>query len=136
MRPRCHCAPSHPSVLIVEDNMPLASILRTLVRSRGWRVYTAHTVEQAIMRLEDDLPTTILLDLNLPDGEGVRVLQYVRQRGLPVRVAVASACEDPGTLGRARQWSPDAIWSKPVCLRSLTEFLGSPSRAVAAAGAA
>ncbi|MCI0712005.1 MAG: response regulator [Chloroflexi bacterium] len=67
-------------VLVIEDSRELADIVRHLLTAEGAQVYTATTGEDAYTLLADIAPTFILLDMKLPDADGVTVLETVRSR--------------------------------------------------------
>jgi DNA-binding NarL/FixJ family response regulator len=54
-----------------------------------------------------------VLDLNLPDGNGIEVLRYARSAGLPARIAVHTGVADPALLQQVRALKPDALFVKP-----------------------
>jgi DNA-binding NarL/FixJ family response regulator len=56
----------------------------------------------------------VLLDLQLPDGNGVQILEMIHDQSLPVRVAVVTGVSDPIRLWEATRLHPDAFMRKPV----------------------
>jgi two-component system response regulator RegA len=97
--------------------------LRTIFQARGWAVSIATTVAEALAELDLGAPEAIVLDLMLPDGEGVMILQQVRQRGLDCRVVVTTGTSDPERLEAARQFKPLAVLHKPVDVEQLQKSL-------------
>ncbi|MCD7111149.1 response regulator transcription factor [Rhizobium sp. DKSPLA3] len=78
-------------LLLVEDSPRLAELLGETVREAGWRLDVVTTIADATVTLtlrEHDL---ILLDLGLPDGNGIELLRQIRKtyRDLPVLVITA-----------------------------------------------
>ena len=83
------------SVLIVEDDTLIASSLARALGSQGYDVTTASTVAGALTSMDERRPDLVLLDLGLPDGDGVRVAEVVTHdhRGVPVIIVTARADE-------------------------------------------
>jgi DNA-binding NarL/FixJ family response regulator len=71
------------------------------------------TVADALGRLTDP-PDWLILDLNLPDGLGLDVLDAIRAGGLPTRIVVSSATEDAALLAAVAAHKPDVIIPKPL----------------------
>ena len=80
-------------LLLVEDVPPLAELTRDALQLEGFSVEVAATVEQARAVLAVSLPDVIVLDLGLPDGDGLDLLHGLRSaRGsVPVLVVTARA---------------------------------------------
>ncbi len=104
---------AHERMLIVEDSPAAARAMATIFRARGWRTTTAATLAEALAGLDDE-PDCIVLDLMLPDGDGERVLEEARRRGLPCRVAVATGVSDSARLAALAAWKPEAVLRKPI----------------------
>ncbi len=111
--------------LVVEDDASSRNALQAILRILGHQVSTATTVGEALHLLgarADELPETLLLDLMLPDGNGMEVLQQIRKRALAIRVAVLSGADKP-MLEAARALNPDAVFAKPVDAPRLLAWL-------------
>jgi CheY-like chemotaxis protein len=103
-----------PHVLLVEDDPFTARMIRRLLVSRGaCQVMHATTVAQALGLL-DPPPDWVLLDMNLPDGTGLMVLEAIRKANLPTRVVVSSATQDIGLVAAFGTYRPDLIIPKPL----------------------
>jgi len=102
-------------MLIIEDHAATRSVLRHIFRRKGWDVIEAGTVAQGLSLLDESpTPNFLLLDLDLPDGQGETILRKVRRDRLPVRVAVCSATGDPKRWSRIRELDPEALFQKPI----------------------
>nr|WP_100549205.1 MULTISPECIES: CHASE domain-containing protein [unclassified Pseudomonas] len=103
------------NLLVVEDEPDIANLLRQLLENAGYRVRLAHSLDEARTRLREEIPAAISLDLRLPDGDGMQLVQELRAdaryRELPILV-VSAACEE-GRL--ALDGVPALDWlSKPI----------------------
>jgi two-component system KDP operon response regulator KdpE len=71
-------APSD-TVLVVEDEVPMRRFLRSALTTHGFRVIEAGTLAEAEALLTSEPPDAILLDLGLPDGDGLELLRRLRE---------------------------------------------------------
>ena len=114
-------------VLVVEDDASSRRALVRLLSLRGFQTDFATTVGQAMEQLASAAPGCILLDLMLPDGNGVALLDYIRQRDLPIRVAVTTGAGNWQTLLNATQSRPDAVFTKPIDFNLVVDWLSQPA---------
>jgi CheY-like chemotaxis protein len=104
-----------PRLLVVDDDHFTRLALNAFFTRGGWRVSLAATVAEA-MALLGDGPHQIILDLDLPDGDGEAVLGAARSRCPGAQVTVCSGVADPGRLAEVRRLSPEAVLTKPIDL--------------------
>ncbi|MDO8652151.1 MAG: response regulator [Undibacterium sp.] len=77
-------------VLIVEDDKEIRALMRASLSVEGFTVQTAVSLSEASALLKNDLPDVMVLDLGLPDGDGVDLVREVRKRhSLPILVVSA-----------------------------------------------
>ena len=69
---------SAPVILVVEDEAPIRRLLTVLLESRGYRVVGASTGSEARIRAAETPPALVVLDLGLPDDDGITVLRELR----------------------------------------------------------
>ena len=110
--------------LLVEDDPDTCEALTRILRRRGYEVECATSVRQALAKLETE-PESIVLDLMLPDGNGVELLRHVRESGLHVRVAIATGAGDTDLMSDAILLRPDAFFTKPIDATELVSWLAS-----------
>jgi two-component system KDP operon response regulator KdpE len=79
-----------PVVLVVEDEPQMRRFLRASLGADGYRVLEAWTVADGIRQVTGERPDIILLDLGLPDGDGLDLVRRVREWS-PVPIIVLSA---------------------------------------------
>ena len=107
-------------MLIVEDNELVTSALRILFEETGRRVTVAHSVADAVRVGESDPPHLLLLDLTLPDGDGLEVARRLRKMGVEPRATVAlTGRDDAETLKRCSDAGITAVMVKPVPAKEL-----------------
>jgi two-component system CheB/CheR fusion protein len=109
-----------PHVLIVEDDTNAADALRILFSETGHRVSLAYTVMRAVETAASDVPDLVLLDLTLPDGDGLELLSRLDARGARVGTVVAlTGHDDPAIRQECRERGCFEVLTKPVSIREL-----------------
>src|SRR5579862_5585644 len=78
-------------LLIVEDNEELAELLAKGLRTAGYESDTLSSIEEARSVLETTFYAALILDLGLPDGDGLELLRELRHRNNPIPVLVLTA---------------------------------------------
>lgn len=79
-----------PSILVIEDQLPMRRVLRTALGTEGYHVWEASTKAEGLALFGKRAPQAILLDLGLPDGTGFEVINSVREHS-EVPIVVISA---------------------------------------------
>jgi two-component system, OmpR family, KDP operon response regulator KdpE len=99
-------------ILVVDDEPNILATLAPLLRSRGYEVSTAMTGRGAVEAVERESPDLMVLDLGLPDMDGVEVTRLVRDgRSTPIVVLSARGAE--GDKVRALDAGADDYVTKP-----------------------
>jgi len=66
-------------VLVVDDEIQIRRLVELTLRSNGYKVLLAETAQEGVRRAEMDRPELTILDLGLPDKDGIEVLMMIRQ---------------------------------------------------------
>ena len=83
-----------PLILVVEDDAPVRSLITTTLRAHDYRFLSAANGESAILEASSHNPDIMLLDLGLPDLDGVEVIHRVRTwSNLPI-IVISARSED------------------------------------------
>ena len=91
---------SGPQILIVEDERAISEPLAKLLAREGFEATVAATVADAMAKFAADKPDLILLDLNLPDGDGRDVAREIRRSsGVPIIMLTARGTETDRIVG-------------------------------------
>ncbi|MDQ3696956.1 MAG: response regulator [Gemmatimonadota bacterium] len=110
--------PAH--ILLVEDSTLVAAALRILLEDAGHRVTAVGTVNEAMACLGADPPDVMLLDLSLPDGDGLSVLARAAGSPAPPRVTVAiTGHDDPAIRDRCLRAGCRDVLVKPIAAAQL-----------------
>jgi two-component system KDP operon response regulator KdpE len=103
---------SRPSVLVIDDEIQMRRMLRISLEGAGYRVWEAESGEQGLVETASRKPEIILLDLSLPDMEGINVLRRLREWH-PLPVLILSVRESEEEKVKALDAGADDYVTKP-----------------------
>lgn len=103
--------PAHAKVLIVEDDAAIRRLIRAAIDREGYQAIEAADVRAALTALAIDKPEAVLLDLGLPDRDGIEAIQLLRAGG--AAVIVVSARTDTAEKVAALDLGADDYLTKP-----------------------
>jgi DNA-binding response OmpR family regulator len=107
-------------ILLVEDSDLVSAALRILFEEHGYRVTVVTSAADAIHHVSAAPPDLMLLDLGLPDANGLTVLEALADRGVELPVTVAlTGTDDPATTAKCLDWGCREVLVKPVPAREL-----------------
>jgi two-component system OmpR family response regulator len=110
--------------LVVEDDPTTREFMVRALEKHGIGTREAGTVGEALIMLEQEpLPTTMLLDLMMPDANGVVLLRRIKRDALPIRVAVVTAVHDPNMFFDMLKYPPDRLFKKPVQISEILDWV-------------
>ena len=121
-------------VLVVEDVATLAAMMERALRSEGMDVTCAGTGEQALAESELARPDIVLIDLSLPDTDGMSLVAVFANQGCGVIVVTATAEEESRVL--ALDIGADDYMVKPVLMHELAARIRALHRRLQGRGAA
>src|SRR5664279_4669104 len=75
-------APLKPTALVIDDELQMRRLLRVCLEANGYRVSEAATGKDGIAEAAQHPPDVVILDLGLPDMEGIAVLKRLREWSL------------------------------------------------------
>jgi len=108
-----------PRVLVVDDEPDLLELLELTLSRMGLETVCAQSVGEAVQLLDKDTFDLCLTDMRLPDGEGLRVVEHITQKGLDVPVAVITAFGSAENAVAALKAGAFDYLAKPVALEQL-----------------
>ena len=115
------------SILVVEDDAPVRNLITTTLKTHEYRYLTATTGETAIMEASCHNPDIILLDLGLPDMDGVEVIQRIRTwSNLPI-IVISARSEDSDKIAALDAGADDYL-TKPFSVEKLLARLRATQR--------
>src|SRR4051795_6242132 len=118
-----------PRVLVVDDEPQILRALRIILRDAGFDVLQAATAEEALDQAALRPPAAAIIDLVLPDGDGIEVTRSLREwTQMPILVLSAVGEEDAKV--RALEAGADDYVTKPFGARELVARLEAALRRV------
>jgi two-component system, OmpR family, KDP operon response regulator KdpE len=126
-------APHRPRVLVVDDEPQIVRALKVVLREAGFDAVPAETASQALDVAAVHPPEAAIIDLVLPDGDGVEVTRKLREWSeMPILVLSAVGEEDQKV--RALEGGADDYITKPFGARELVARLQAALRRTATTG--
>ena len=114
-------------ILVLDDEPQILRALRVVLREAGFEAIPAETAEEALDRASVRPPDAAIVDLVLPDGDGVEVTRELR-RWSEMPIIVLSAVGDEGEKVRALEAGADDYVTKPFGARELVARLQAALR--------
>jgi len=115
------------SVLIVEDEPGIRAVLRATLGAAGYRIVEAATAERALIEARSHRPDIVLIDLGLPDADGLVAIRRIREFSpVPIIVLSARTLEDQKIA--ALDAGADDYVTKPFASGELLARLRAASR--------
>jgi len=108
-----------PKILVVDDEPDLLELLELTLSRMGLDTTRAESVAEAVRLLDKEPFDLCLTDMRLPDGEGLRVVEHINQKGLDVPVAVITAFGSAENAVAALKAGAFDYLAKPVALEQL-----------------
>ena len=108
-----------PKILVVEDDPAISNLIRTTLDTQEYQYHTAQTGSSALMEAVSYNPDVIILDLGLPDMEGVEIIKKVRGWSRMPIIVVSARTEDRDKVDALDAGADDYL-TKPF---SIDEFL-------------
>ena len=120
------------TILVVEDDAPIRNLITTTLRAHDYKYLTAGNGDQAILAASTQQPDVVLLDLGLPDVDGVQVIQRIRTwSNLPI-IVISARSEDEDKI-QALDAGADDYLTKPFSVEELLARLRVTQRRLALA---
>jgi DNA-binding response OmpR family regulator len=113
------------TILIVEDSCDLREILGMALAARGWAPIFAESGRKALEKLERETPRVILMDLQLPDMNGLDLARSFKTHRVYKSIPILAATAFPDHVARQRCLDAgcDAFISKPFSFGALETSL-------------
>jgi DNA-binding response OmpR family regulator len=102
-------------ILLIDDHQTVFRLLEAIVRIRGYKLLYAESGQQGIVMARKEQPDMILLDVMMPDLDGFKVCQYLKEnddtKDIPIMFLTARGAEDD--LETGRKAGADGFMTKP-----------------------
>lgn len=113
------------TALIVDDEPDIRDLLEITLNRMGVNTVTAATLAEGIANMKDHKPSLCLTDMNLPDGNGIELVQWIQQHAANTPVAVITAYGSMDTAVESLKAGAFDFVSKPVELPRLRELVNT-----------
>lgn len=102
------------TLLIVDDDRPFLTRLARAMEGRGFSVETAESVEEAVRKVRSTVPAYAVIDMRLGDGNGLDVVEAIRQKRSDARMIVLTGYGNIATAVTAVKLGAVDYLSKPA----------------------
>ena len=107
-----------PRILVVEDDKAVRNLITTTLETQGYQYHTASTGGESIMEAISNQPDVVILDLGLPDMDGVDIIKKIRGwSNMPI-IVVSARSEDRDKID-ALDAGADDFLTKPFSVEEL-----------------
>lgn len=110
-------------VLLVDDEEGFVEVLALRLRARGIAASTATTVKEALRKVEQESYDVVVLDLMMPEMDGLKLLSILKMKNPDLPVIVFTADFAPERLKEAMELGALDVIPKPTDLRILTRTI-------------
>lgn len=117
-------------ILVVEDDAPVRNLITTTLKAHDYRYITAATGEGAVMEAASHNPDIILLDLGLPDIDGIEVIHRIRSWSNVPIIVISARSEDTDKISALDAGADDYL-TKPFSVEELLARLRVTQRRLA-----
>ena len=117
------------SLLIVEDEKAISNLIATTLETQGYHYEKASNGAQALMEITSHSPEIILLDLGLPDMDGVEIIRRVRSWSSVPIIVISARTEEQDKI-EALDAGADDYLTKPFSVEELLARLRSTFRRI------
>ena len=105
-------------ILVVEDDAPVRNLIGTTLKTHGYDYITATNGENAVMQASSNNPNVVLLDLGLPDIDGVDVIKKIRTWSQMPIIVISARAEDQDKIDALDAGADDYL-TKPFSVQEL-----------------
>lgn len=107
-----------PLILVVEDDVPIRNLITTTLRTHEYKFIAADNGNSAIMQASTHTPDIMLLDLGLPDMDGIEVIRRIRSWSQMPIIVISARSEDSDKI-EALDTGADDYLTKPFSVEEL-----------------
>ena len=109
--------------LVIEDDLTLSRAYRRVLTGLGYHVEVSHTISEARLRIRDLAPSLILVDIELPDGNGLDLMDELRSSTRERFIVISGNSSQRAAIKSIRHRAVEFV-AKPVALRELKRIIG------------
>ena len=106
-------------LLVVDDEEEICDFLKSFFEDRQYLVETAHSGVQALDKVKKFEPHIVLLDIQMPEMDGMKALQVIKREHPKTKVIMVTAVETQEKIEEAMRFGADNYITKPLSLEYL-----------------
>jgi DNA-binding NtrC family response regulator len=110
-------------VLIVDDDRDIVKIVQTMLEDRGWGISAAYSGTEALDKVASQKPDVILLDIMMPEMNGIEVLKRIRKLDANARIIMITAFGDVESYLDSMELGAFEYINKPFETEELLELI-------------
>ena len=118
-------------ILVVEDDAPIRNLISTTLRTHDYKYLVAATGESAVIEASSHNPDVVLLDLGLPDMDGIEVIKQIRSWSNVPIIVISARSEDSDKIEALDNGADDYL-TKPFSVDELLARIRVTQRRLAA----
>lgn len=118
-----------PQILVVEDDAPVRNLITTTLETQNYKYLTAVNGTQALMNAVSSKPDIFLMDLGLPDMDGIDVIRKIRSWSVAPIIVISARNDDKDKI-KALDAGADDYLTKPFSVDELLARLRSTFRRI------
>ena len=107
-----------PLILVVEDDAPIRNLITTTLKTQDYKYIAAATASEALQQATIHAPDVMLLDLGLPDLDGIEVIRRIRSWSAMPIIVISARSEDSDKI-EALDSGADDYLTKPFSVEEL-----------------
>ncbi len=116
-------------VLIVDDEYLIRYSLQRLLEREGYAAFTAESGHEALRLFEEQKPDIVILDIRLPDSNGLSLLKTIKESSPSVAMIMATGCPDVQSRVEAMKMGALDYLEKPFSLDALKTLMHGTKQA-------
>lgn len=106
-------------LLVVDDEEEICDFLKSFFEDRQYTVETAHSGIQALEKVKAFSPHIVLLDIQMPEMDGMKTLKVIKSENPKIKVIMVTAVETQEKIEEAMRHGADNYITKPLSLEYL-----------------
>ena len=110
-------------VLVVDDEKEVSSFLASFLRRRNIKVFSTTSPLAALEIYKKEKPQVVLLDIVMPDMDGLTLLQKIKDIDKTSRVVMLTSKKSASIIAAAKRLGAEAFLSKPVELSEIDRVI-------------
>lgn len=110
-------------ILVIDDEVEITSLLKKFLEKEGYEAITANSAKEGIEKLQTEKPNVILLDVRMPEMNGLDAMKRIREIDSNVAVIMATAVVDDKVVAEVVKMKATDYIVKPFDLDYLRKVL-------------